>query len=294
MTAVSDALMDHLRSGSTTVARAWLVTRADGRSFGFTDHDRDLRFDGHHFRADSGMGAHALHQSTGLSVDNTEALGVLNDAAITEADIAAGRFDGAEVVIWLVNWADPAQWHVMFRGSLGELTRAGAAFRAEVRGLAAWLNRPVGRVYQAPCGAVLGDAACGFDLTTPGYGWDGAVLLGGDARLPLPRLEDFAPGWFERGQVTVLTGAAAGLTGQVKRDVTTADARVLTLWTGLRAPVAAGDTLRVTAGCDKRFQTCRLKFNNLLNFQGFPDIPDEDWVAISPGASGALGGGSLR
>ena len=128
-------LKAHLATGVTTVARAWAVTRADGLRLGFTDHDRDLEFDGLVFRADSGLSALAVEQATGLAVDNTEALGALSAAAITEADIDAGRYDGAEVMAWLVNWAEVAQRHVVFRGSIGEIERRGGAFKAELRGL---------------------------------------------------------------------------------------------------------------------------------------------------------------
>ncbi|MDP4989929.1 MAG: DUF2163 domain-containing protein, partial [Marivita lacus] len=122
-------------TGVTTVARVWEVRCRDGRRFGFTDHDLDLSFDGLVFRADTGMSAAAVQQGTGLSVDNTEAVGALSDASVTEADIAAGRFDGAEVTAWLVNWADVTARKVLFRGSLGEITRNGGAFTAELRGL---------------------------------------------------------------------------------------------------------------------------------------------------------------
>jgi len=288
-------LQAHLASGVTTVARAWAVTRQDGQRLGFTDHDRDLSFDGLEFRADTGLSALALQQGTGLSVDNTEALGALSDHAISEADIDAGRFDGAEVVAWLVNWADVAQRQVMFRGSIGDITRHGGAFQAELRGLTEALNRPVGRVFQAPCAAVLGDAACRFDGTSPGYAWEGAVVaVEGRRVLTLGALDQFDAGWFQRGRVTVMSGLADGLRGTVKRDVWDGQTRTVELWTDLRAEVQAGDVIRVEAGCDKRFETCRLKFNNLLNFQGFPDIPEEDWVAIQPASSSETSGGSRR
>ena len=73
---------------------------------GFTDHDRDLAFEGITFRADTGLTAKALQMGTGLSVDNSEAFGALRSDAITEEDILAGRYDGAEVRGWIVNWAD--------------------------------------------------------------------------------------------------------------------------------------------------------------------------------------------
>ena len=100
-------LYDHLAGGQTTVCRAWLVTRRDGTTLGFTDHDRDLVFDGRIFRAESGLTARAVQQTTGLAVDNTEALGALSHAAVTEEDLLAGRYDAAEVRAWLVNWPSP-------------------------------------------------------------------------------------------------------------------------------------------------------------------------------------------
>jgi len=87
----------HLRQGLTTVCHAWKITRSDGEVFAFTDHDLPLTFDGVTFRADTGLSALAVAQSTGLSVDNTEALGALSDSALREDEIEQGRFDGAEV-----------------------------------------------------------------------------------------------------------------------------------------------------------------------------------------------------
>ena len=69
-----DDLLSHLATGTTTVCQCWSMTRSDGQTLGFTDHDRDLSFDGITFKAATGMTAKALQQCTGLSVDNTEAV----------------------------------------------------------------------------------------------------------------------------------------------------------------------------------------------------------------------------
>ncbi len=80
----------------------------------------------------------------------------------------------------------------------------------------------------------------------------------------------------------------------IKRDYFDEDTRVIELWAPMRAPIVAGDMIRIEAGCDKRMKTCQLKFNNLLNYQGFPDIPGDDWTVIPPSQSGTTGGGSRR
>src|SRR5690606_12098202 len=149
-----------------------------------------------------------------------EALGALTDAAITEADLTAGRYDAAEVRIWLVNWADPSQRAELFRGTLGEVSHQGSAFRAELRGLSEALNRPVGRAYSRDCSAVLGDNACIFDLDQPGFYAERAVeTVDLERRLfGFASFDGFTDRWFEFGRVAVLSRAAAGLTTIVRSD----------------------------------------------------------------------------
>ncbi|WP_226781123.1 DUF2163 domain-containing protein [Oceaniglobus trochenteri] len=291
---ISEAFQSHLDSGATTVCRCWLVVRRDGRTFGFTDHDDTLRFDSRVFLASEGMSARALEQTTGLAVDNSEALGVLSDASVSEADIRAGLFDGAEVMAWLVNWADTDQRILQFRGTLGEIQRTGGAFRAELRGLTEALNQPQGRVYQAPCAAVLGDRACGFDLSTPGYCEKRAVeTVEGRKFFRFAALEGFDDRWFERGRLIVETGAAKGIVAAIKNDRLSAKGRTIEVWEVLRLDIRPGDLIRLEAGCDKRVATCRLKFDNILNFRGFPDIPGEDWLMAYPSSGDDNSGGSL-
>lgn len=286
---------DHLDTGVTTLARCWAVMRRDGTTYGFTDHDRALAFDGITFKADAGMTARAITSATGLSVDNSEAMGALSDAAITEADIEAGRFDGAEVKAWLVNWADVTVRSLRFAGTIGELRRAGGAFHAELRGLTEQLNQPQGRVYQTPCSAILGDRRCGFDLSADGFATEIAVeVIEEGRRFRFAQLSAFEPAWFERGRLRVMTGAAQGLIGSIKRDRFIGGARELEVWEAFRAVIAAGDTIRLEAGCDKRHETCRTKFDNIVNFQGFPDIPGDDWLVSTPVSAKDATGGSLR
>lgn len=286
----------HLATGLTHVCLCWAIERADGATLGFTDHDRDLVFEGITFAADSGMTARALSSTTGLSVDNTEAVGVLTAARITEADIAAGRYDGAAVTIWQVRWDDVSARKVRFRGSIGEMTRNGAAFQADLRGLAEQLNQPQGRSYLTTCSAVLGDATCRVDVTSDAqFVAEVEVDRTTDGQtFDLATLVPYNQGWFENGVIEGLSGAAKGLSTTIKRDHLAGGRRGVLLWQPFRVPVAIGDRFRLVAGCDKRAPTCREKFANLINFQGFPHIPGDDWLLAVPRASGGNDGGSLN
>ncbi len=92
----------------------------------------------------------------------------------------------------------------------------------------------------------------------------------------------------------MLDGAAQGLWASIKLDEPARDGRVVTLWSSIGGGLAAGDRVQLTAGCDKRMTTCQLKFNNMLNFQGFPDLPHEDWVMAVSKRSSQHKGGSRR
>ncbi len=285
------ALTQHLSRGVTTVCRCWRVTRADGQTYGFTDHDLPVVFDGQRFEASTGMTARAIEQGTGLAVDNSEAVGALSSAAITEADIDQGRLDGAEVVAWLVNWRDVSERVIQFRGTIGELRRSGGAFHAELRGLSDALNQPQGRIFHPDCAAVLGDSTCGIDLTDPAFVVEAGLLTASDGRsVVVPGAETYPSGWFERGVLRVISGDGAALQGVVKHDRLVDGAREVTLWEPLRVELQVGDIVRLTAGCDKRGETCRVKFGNFVNFRGFPHIPGEDWLVSVPRGVGDDGG----
>jgi len=176
-TSQTDTLIEHLRTGVTTVCRAWKVLRTDGQTLGFTDHDGRLTFDGVEFRANGGLTAAAVQQTSGLSVDNSEALGAFSDDAVTEADIEAGLYNGARVECWQVNWQDVTQRRLLFAAQIGEITRGDGAFQAELRGLTDILNQPQGRSYYRQNTSILGGNADGDVLNSrafpfiPGEDW---------------------------------------------------------------------------------------------------------------------------
>ena len=275
---------------SGSLARAWSIRRPDGLTLGFTDHDGRLSFGGIAFRPDRGLTARAIVQGTGLSVDNSEALGALNDDAITERDLMAGRWDGAELRLWEVDWRDVTRRRLVFRGHLGDVSRGNGAFRAELRGLSEALNAPQGRVYHPRCHARLGDGACRVDLAREGLSATRAVELCEEGWLfTFAAFAGFETGWFEHGGLEVLSGPAEGLRGRVKNDrARPGGGRMVELWSALGIRPEPGDRVRLVAGCDKAAGTCRLKFANFLNFRGFPHLPPEDWL-MAPQAGGRHG-----
>lgn len=294
MREIDPELQARLDGGATRLCRCWRVDRRDGTKLGFTDHDEDVIFDGVVFRAGTGMNASALQSATGLSVDNAQATGALSDASIGEADVLAGRYDGARIRHWLVDWQDPGLRVLLFAGSFGEIKRQDRAFEVELRGLAEPLNSPVGRSILRTCDRRLGDSRCGVDGNAAVFSGEGVVLGGGTwGALVADGLDGFADGWFTHGVLTWLSGANLGDRLSVKLDRVESGRRELWPWQAPGQPVVAGDRFRVVAGCDKSAATCRTKFDNLVNFRGFPHLPGDDWVTAYP-TDGAMNDGSSQ
>ena len=279
MKPLSPALQAHLIEGTTTLAWCWRITRADGVSFGFTDHDRALSLIGTTFEPESGFTASEVRAGSDLSVDAQDAEGVLSSDRITETDILDGRWDNAEVELWRVNWADTGQRVLLRRGAIGQVRRGRVAFVAEVRSLAHVLGQTVGRTFQSTCDAGLGDARCKLDLSDPAFSGAGSVtdmlrerafLAGG--------LSVYASGWFTHGTLEWTSGANAGRRAEVLAHDLIDGLAILTLLEPPVRPIAEGDSFLARAGCDKRLATCSAKFANVANFRGFPHIPGQDAV----------------
>lgn len=285
------ALQAHLDTAATTLCWCWRVTRNDGVRLGFTDHDRALSFDDTVFEAASGFAASAIEGAVGLNVDTLEAHSVLKSERLDEDELAAGLFDNALVEIWRVNWQDTAQRVLMRYGSLGEIARGELAFRAELRGLAHELNQPKGRTIQFACDADLGDARCGVALVAPTFAAQGTV-----ASVESPRrftatgpVTSFAVEWFSRGLLSWDTGANAGRSMEVKLHARIGSDTVFELWQRMAQEIAPGDLFTARAGCDKQFSTCREKFDNAVNFRGFPHVPGNDFAISYPNSDDADG-----
>lgn len=288
-------LQAHLDGGATTLCWCWKLVRSDGATMGFTDHDETVAFGGVDYEAATGFTATEITSSLGLSVDNLDVDGALSSEQIKERDIAAGLYDNAAVEIWRVNWRSTGQRALMRSGNLGEISRGQTFFRAELRGLAHQLQQPNGRIFQSTCDADLGDNRCRINLNSSSYRATGAVNKAPDARtIHVPGMGSYQDGWFTRGEVEFLSGANDGLTFSIRGHAKSGSTAIISLWEPVAFDVDIGGQVRLVAGCDKRVETCRGKFDNVVNFQGFPHMPGSDFIFQYPNRDDKNLDGSTR
>ena len=277
MKGASAGLITHLGQEVTTLAWLWKVTRTDSAVYGFTTHDCDLIIDGVTYSAESGFLASAAQSKIGGSVDNLDIQGAITSDVITAADILAGIWDRARVVVSVCNWADLTQGTMIVQtGTLGNLQAAGNGFTCEIRSLSQSLQNTIGRVITRRCDANLGDVRCGVtiaDYTVTGTvsadSTDGMTFTASD----LPANAG--------GLLTWTGGENIGRAMEVKQAAT----GTITLALPMTYQITAGDAYSVSAGCDKNLSTCRDTYSNAINFRGCPHIPGPDAVLAYPDAS---------
>ncbi|MGP7796942.1 DUF2163 domain-containing protein [Sphingomonas sp. CLY1604] len=263
-------------SAVNCVALCWRIERRDGVAIGLTTHDRDLEVDGLIHRAAPGMTPSAIERSGGLDADTMDVRGGLSSAAIDEADLLAGRWDGARVTLFAADWDTGVVIAGLGEGRIGAVEVGEAGFTAELAGASGDLARPVVEDTSAECRAELGDRRCRVALGTRRRF---ARVLGVEGQeVTLDTAEPVA-GAYAGGTLRWFGGANAGLTQAVDGS---AGMRVM-----LRAPpafaVVAGALVELVEGCDKSFATCHARFGNAANFRGEPHLPGIDLLTRYPG-----------
>lgn len=283
MKLISDELKAHLAQEVTTLATCWKVTRRDGVVLGFTDHDADLQLASVTYKAASGFTPTAMDSSAQLNVDNLDIEGLLDAESISEADVLAGKYDYAQVEVFRINYAEPAQGELPLNlGWIGQVRLEGKQFVAELRGLTQSLTGKIGSHYTPACRAQLGDAKCKIDLAA--HTVTSAVSEGSGRHAFSDDTRSEPDGTFAFGVVRFTSGANAGLSMEVKEFA----GGLFTLVLPMPYSIQDGDAYTASAGCDKRFETCVSRFNNALNFRGEPHVPGTDKLLETASTRNAL------
>lgn len=259
-----------------TVATFWRILRRDGVTIGLTTHDRDLWLDGVLHRASPGMVPSSIRKSADLEPDSAEVTGAITHEAIDGHDLAAGRFDGAQVRIGLVDW-ESGEREVLYAGTIGTVTEEDGAFTAELVSRKAELWRdPVPRT-SPTCRAAFCGPGCNLNpvaftrelrlasidpaanaVTFDEVG-DAAAYVGGSLR------------WVDGPQA----GTLVGIAGQ-------SQAGGLSLDLPLDEALAPGARALLREGCDHTLETCAERFGNAANFRGEPYLPGNDMLTRYP------------
>lgn len=166
MKSIPIALQAHYDGASVSTCLLCKVTTKTGQTLAFTSLDADLTYDDGtgsvSYLASNGFTPQRFEASADTAVDNTEFQGWVQDTGITEAQIRAGLFDFARIVVYRVNYLDPGMGHeLVMAGTAGETTFSEHGWRTEFRSKTQQLKQTISQPYSLRCRAQFGDARCG-------------------------------------------------------------------------------------------------------------------------------------
>ncbi len=273
-------------SNTTTIARGFHLTRKDGHELAFTDCDVDLVVGGATYRAASALDASEATQALGTAVDEMDITGGLSSEAISESDLSSGLYDGAQIEVIEIDFSTETRLETVGVYMLGEVSRGPAAFTAELRSIVGLLGQTRGRYITAACDAELGDQHCKLDITgLAGSGQVSSVLEPTELRVSF--LSGFSEDAFNSGSLVWTSGVNLGQSHEVRICSETQ----VSLWRAPLFDVSPGDSFDILPGCDQSYETCKNRFDNTPNFQGFPHVAGADALTYAvPGEAGLDGG----
>jgi uncharacterized phage protein (TIGR02218 family) len=278
--AASAGLIALLNSGNQfLMADLYTITLSGGFVVRYTSADTDLTYGGSLFSRFM-IGRSKTKVSVGVDVDtlnvkvNAAPTDLLNGGQWLPA-ARNGALDGATLKlekIFMPTWGDTSLGAIiLFQGRVSdvELGRSEAAIivKSELELLDTQLPR---NFYQSSCLNTLFDNGCG--LVKSAYAVTSTVSTATTTQINSALAQ--AAGYFSLGTIRFTSGANNGITRSVRAFAGGAFTLALPLVT---AP-SPGDSFTAYPGCDKTKATCEgTKFgNNVVNFRGFPFIPDPE------------------
>jgi uncharacterized phage protein (TIGR02218 family) len=233
----------------------------------------------------------ALHQPYGIEHQQRRN-GVMGDDSLT---IEAAWSANHPFALWFpvpisapmfarvqeTTFADPDTVTTIFTGRVGPPKDKGESLIAKCETFGALLKRKVTRMMISPrCNHQLFDANC---RVTMGFYKTSAVITANNSGEYPPTIvvtldadtaqrqatDFFAQGWIEN---------RGGVEFEIRTVLASSyDAGALTLTLNLGLQHAeVGDRISLTPGCDGLATSCVAKFNNFVNFGGFPAVPNKN------------------
>ena len=185
----------------------------------------------------------------------------------------SGGLDGAEVIVYKAFMSDVSTVVgviMLFSGQIAEIQISRVSVKVTVNSNLQLLNVKMPRnLWQPSCLHTLYDADCGVIRS----GSSSAVLVNSTKTRLLCSLSNTA-GYFDQGYIQFTSGPMAG----INRTIKSYTAGIIDLLGPLPSVPATSDQFFAYRGCDKTKSTCGTKFNNLVNFRGFPFVPVPETV----------------
>jgi uncharacterized phage protein (TIGR02218 family) len=267
---VAAPLAAHLATNTHYLCRMILFVLDDGTNIGITDHDQNIDFSLPEvpgvitYRADTGFRISDVQQSINLDPGNYEVFGPIGDSLIvTRTQLLGGRWTGGRAYLFAVNWKAPASALDLMYGEIVNASDQGDEFKFEVLDQRHRLSQTLGRTITNQCRRKK--ASCCVNIA-PETATTVATVT--DA-MTIEVAAAITSADFIGGRIWFTTGPLAG---NDPVEIFAVTGSVLTLYEPLPALPDVGDDCTIKEGCDGTIEMCRDRYDNAINFDGFPAV----------------------
>jgi len=275
---ISSGLLAAINRGE--ICTLFSIVAEDGSARYFTDHNAVIAVDGKTYIPSAGVTRIKMKATNNAEVSNQEVAATILD--MPDDELKSGKWDNAQIEVSLCSWRTVADGKlIIFKGTIGVIQWTDEGFRADIQNYLRDLGRNIGNVVTANCrhqlfsGTTTAGKINGCGVDRSGYITAGTVDYILTNRLKIKIATSGRPtGWASNGFIKFTSGNNIGLTAQVKiHDVAGGTiGESVEFYLPTIMTVAVGDTFELTAGCDHTLATCKAKFNNVVNFGGFPHL----------------------
>lgn len=292
MLTIAPGVAEFIAGRNPCLAKLWTITRTDSTVLYFTNHDREIIYDGNTYTPAGGFDGSADRLDGGLREHNKTAKGLITSDRITIEDCMGGVYEDAVVTESSIDWRYPWAGVIYTRKWWVDRVKFdGEIFEAEMAGPSRNLRNQVGDIWARTCRHRLGEfdatTLIGCTVDTSLYTTTSVDILGTldtNKRMVFvvdpATLSSPADGYFDDGEVIFTSGANSGRTAPIK-SWTSADSKIV-LQVEMPFEIAAGDVCSLVAGCNRTFVDCRDKFNNVVEFGGSRFQPFTDRMLTTP------------
>lgn len=156
---------------------------------------------------------------------------------------------------------------VYWKGRVVSVEWSGIEARLTCESVFTSLKRPGLRArYQRMCRHALYSAQCGVDKSAFDVAGTVDAINAAKTVLTVTEADALADGWFTGGMVQTPTGGFLFITAHTGSSLTLANPCAL----------AVSDAITLYPGCARNRETCKDKFDNILNYGGWPWIPSRN------------------
>ncbi|MGL5076810.1 MAG: baseplate hub protein [Waterburya sp.] len=249
------------------------ITTKTGQHYGLTSLDVDTVIGGDLYYAAAAIDSDASSRKLGAEIDNVSISVLVNNTQIPPVIFLSGQLEDATATLSMLNFLTATSIFdgtVILTGRVGEITQTDTLLTFELLSTTERLNKGLTYSASPTCSFEFGGANCGLDLVAnnwkrnmtitaivPDVGDAWLITLAGASGLFFPEFMD--------GLVTFTSRENNGL---VLRIIATNNTSQIRIPNTLITPILIGDTVTVTANCQRTKQAC-IDYNNFERFGGF-------------------------